>query len=265
MKTLVFSDVHLSVDGGGSASQARFLEFLNWIDPTEVDRVIVLGDLFDFWFEYRYVVFSGYFEVLRALAALRDGDVELHFIGGNHDFWAGRFLRDELGFTLHPGETILPFGSERVLLHHGDGLNPSDWSYRLYKRIARTRAVIAAFRLLHPDWAMRLAQLVSNGSRSFHATDLSMGHDIEPLRHFAQRTLAEGRADVVMCGHCHYPLHETYETPHGRGRYINTGDWLFHGSFAEWEDGRFRLLLWDEEPQEIPCDERGRADEKARQ
>ena len=263
MKTVVVSDVHLAVHEAGQPTMERFIAFLRQLEPSEISRLIILGDLFDFWFEYRHVVFSGYFDVLRALADLRDGGVEMHFICGNHDFWAGRFLREELAFTIHDGAAHLPFGGRRVMLVHGDGLNPRDWSYRLYKRIARLRIVVGAFRLIHPDWAMKLAQWVSHGSRKLHADDLRTGAEIKPLQDFARRALAEGRADVVMCGHSHHPTFETHPTPEGTGVYINTGDWLEHESYVEWDGEDFRLLLWGDPPEEIPCREGGGPEDEA--
>lgn len=245
MKTIVLSDVHLNVAPDGRELMDAFVSFLKGIDPSEVDRIVILGDLFDFWFEYRHVVFSGYFDVLCALAELRDGGVEFHFICGNHDFWAGRFLEDRLDFTIYRETALLPFGDRRVLFAHGDGINPDDIGYRVYKRIARAAPVIALFRLIHPDWAMAIAQAVSRGSRhAFQARDLSQGSEVKPLRRFAEEALAAGRADVVMCGHSHYPVVEELFTPRGPGLYINTGDWLYHRSYVEWDGHEFRMLRY---------------------
>lgn len=243
MKTVVLSDVHLQPTPEGMERAAPFRRFLDRIDPADTDRLVVLGDLFDFWFEYRHVIFSGYFPVLRQLADLRDAGVQLHLVCGNHDFWAGRFLREDLGMEVHQAPVILPFGTARVLLVHGDGINPADRGYRVYKRIARAPWVVWAFRQLHPDLAMGLARRVSHGSRRlFGAADPSTGPEVEPLRAFARQTLAEGTADVVMCGHSHHPMCEAMATPGGTGAYINTGDWLVHQSYVTWENARFSLL-----------------------
>jgi UDP-2,3-diacylglucosamine hydrolase len=240
MKILIFSDVHLQVGEAGRPGRERFIAFLRSIDPAEFDRVIILGDLFDFWFEYRHVIFSGYFDVLRAFADLRDAGVAFDFICGNHDLWAGRFLRDELGFSIHPDRLMLDLDGARVLFVHGDGINPRDVSYRIYKRFAQFSPVVWLFGLLHPDWAMRLAQGVSHGSRRmFQADDLSQGTEVEPLREHAKRVLAAGEADVVFSGHCHYPQHMEFPTPNGPGTYINTGDWLFHCSYVVWDGEAF--------------------------
>jgi UDP-2,3-diacylglucosamine hydrolase len=256
MKTVVFSDAHLTVADSGRERMAQLVVFLRWIDPKQVDRVVILGDLFDFWFEYRHVIFSGYFDVLKAFADLKDGGVELHFVCGNHDLWAGRFLRDHLGFIIHPEPVTLDFGGQRVLFVHGDGLNPRDWVYRMYKSVARAPWVIALFRLLHPDWAMPLGRWVSCCSRRlFGSDDLSRGSEVASLQDFARRALGEGRAEVVMCGHSHHPVLEAYPAPGGTGLYINVGDWLYRQSYVEWDGDRFRLMLFRPDPEVIACSE----------
>jgi UDP-2,3-diacylglucosamine hydrolase len=258
MKALIFSDVHLNVAADGRERMSDFAAFLRRIDPEETRRIVILGDLFDFWFEYRHVIFSGYFDVLRAFAALRDAGVEMHFVCGNHDFWAGRFIEEHLGFATHHETLMLDFAGRRVLFVHGDGINPHDVGYRIYKRIARMPLVVWLFRLLHPDWAMGLAQGVSRGSRRLkQSDDLSQGSEVAPLRAFARQTLAEGRADVVMCGHSHYPVREELPTPEGHGLYINTGDWLFHRSFVEWDGADFRMRSAGAESAREPVAARG--------
>lgn len=249
MKTLIFSDVHLNVAEDGREKMGEFVDFLRGIDTREVDRIIILGDLFDFWFEYRHVIFSGYFDVLRAFAGLRDQGVCFHFVCGNHDLWAGRFLRERLGFAIHPDSVELDLSGRRCLFIHGDGINLRDWSYRIYKKIARLRWVAGLFRLLHPDWAMALGQVISRGSRRMSARpDTTKGPEVEPLRRFAEEMLARGKADVVLCGHSHYPVIEEYPTPGGAGEYINTGDWLFHHSYVEWDGANFQLLRYGADP-----------------
>lgn len=237
MNTLFVSDVHLNVAADGRDTMERFTAFLRAVDPVRFPRIVIVGDLFDFWFEYRNVIFSGYFDVLRALADLRDRGVQFHFAVGNHDFWAGRFLHDHLGFEIEDKTFSIDCGGLRVAIVHGDGLNPSDRSYRLYKRFARWRPVVAAFRLIHPDWAMAIAQGVSRGSRHmFQAEDLKDGSEVAPQRAYAEAFLSAGEADVLVCGHTHYPVMAQL----GGGLYINCGDWLYHRTYVTWEEGSFR-------------------------
>jgi len=241
-KTLIFSDVHLKAAPADRARHLEFAAFLRAFNAPDFDRVICLGDLFDFWFEYRHVIFSDYFEVLRALAELHDAGIELHLVCGNHDFWGGRFLRETLGFQLHQRPVILPFGGQRVLAAHGDGVNPSDRAYHLYKRFARNPLVIGAFRLLHPDWAMTLARSVSHGSRTLLGVeDPHAGPEAQAIRAYARGVLDRGEVDVVLCGHAHAPVCEEVTTTQGTRLYINTGDWLAHRSYVVWDKGAFQL------------------------
>lgn len=243
MKTVIFSDVHLDASVRGKERLSEFVAFLDEFVDSDVKRLIILGDLFDFWFEYKHVVFSGYFDVLRAFARLRERGIELHLVCGNHDFWAGRFLREHLGFCVYTEPAMMDFSGRRVLLVHGDGLNMKDWAYRVYKPIARARPVVWLFGLLHPDWAMAIAQRVSRTSRRMAETrEPSKGSEARALRAFASETLQRGEADVVMCGHAHAPVYEEYPTPHGVGLYINSGDWMIHRSVVEWDGSEFRLL-----------------------
>ena len=254
MNTLFFSDAHLDATAGIDGRTAQFIRFLRQIDRAQTERIVVLGDLFDFWFEYKHVIFSGYFEVLRAFAALRDVGIEAHFVCGNHDFWAGRFLSHDLGFRIHKNSALLDLAGRRVLMVHGDGINKRDWGYRIYRWFARARPVEWLFSLLHPDWAMAVARSVSRGSRRLsRVDDVGSGSEARALRAFAREQLAVGRADVVICGHSHHPVCEEFPTPHGPGLYVNTGDWLLHRSYVVWDGQSFRIELFPgEPPDEIP-------------
>lgn len=242
MKTLILSDVHLKVDASDADRHRDFIAFLRDIDSSIYERLVILGDLFDFWFEYRRVIFSDYFEVLRAFAELRDAGVELVLVCGNHDFWAGQFLEETLGFRVCSDEYVMEEGGQRILFVHGDGQNPDDWFYRLYKKFARARPVVWLFRQIHPDWAMGIARAVSGGSRYFNQReDLSTNPEVEALRTYARELLAAGHADAVVCGHAHFPEKRSFPTPNGPGTYVNSGDWLFHRTFVEWDGANFSL------------------------
>lgn len=245
-KTLIFSDVHLKVSDGNLEQQASFITFLRGFSAEEFDRVICVGDLFDFWFEYRHAVFSDYFDVLHALAEMRDAGIEFHLVCGNHDFWAGRFLHETLKMHIHKDTVTLPFGGDRVRFVHGDGVDAKDWKYRLYKRIARNRVVECAFRLIHPDWAMLIARVVSAGSRTLsQVEDRATSAESLSIASYAQGVLEGGEADVVVCGHSHAQVQKEYATPDGVGLYINTGDWLENRDYVVWSEGKFELFSGD--------------------
>lgn len=240
MKTLIFADVHLEVGPSGEKTLREFTEFLRQIDPEEFECTVILGDLFDFWFEYKHVVFSAYFDVLRAFADLHERGMAFHLICGNHDFWAGKFLEQHLGFTIHHDSYACVLGDKRVLFVHGDGTNPSDYGYRAFKYIARAPWAARLFRILHPDWAMGLAQRVSHSSRRLLSPDdPSDSSEVAAMRKFAEGLLAAGDADVVFCGHTHHPVEEEFPTPNGMGLYINTGDWMHRRTYLEWDGQEF--------------------------
>ncbi len=236
MKTLVFADVHLKVDAANRGTVDEFVAFLRDIAPSEFDRIVVVGDLFDFWFEYRHVVFSGYFDVLRALADLRDGGIECHLVCGNHDFWAGRFFRDELGFKVHPDAYDTRIGNRRVRFVHGDGVNPADKAYGRYKRLMRSWLGVKLMALIHPDWAMAIAQRVSRASRRLQSPHGALrSREIAAVREYARGVLAAGETDAVVCGHTHTSAYEEFDAPGGRGLYINTGGWVDERVYWIWD------------------------------
>lgn len=248
MKALIVSDAHLNVAADGQQTRDAFEALLRSLDPHETRTVVFLGDVFDFWFEYRHAVFSGYFEILAAMRRLARSGVQMHFICGNHDFWAGRFLREHLGMQIHD-RVVLPFGEQRALFIHGDGIRHDDYSYRIYKRIARFGPVVWGFRLLHPDVAMGIAQFVSRGSRKMHAgKDPAEGSEVVPLREFARAAITRNEADVVFCGHSHYAETVPITTPDGRtGQYFNTGDFLWHRNYIAWDGERFEQRIWEDQ------------------
>lgn len=238
--TLLFSDVHLKPYVAGDRHHEDFLAFLRWIDPQQVGRLICVGDLFDFWFEYRHAVFASYFEALRLLAGLNRAGVEMHLFRGNHDLWAGPQLERLTGMRVHKGPACLPFDDREACLLHGDGLNPRDYGYRLFKRIAQNSAVQGIFRHIHPDTAMGFAQWVSRNSRAMgKAENPADGPEAETVRAHACHLIGDGRAAIVICGHAHVPVIEHIEVRGLRGLYVNPGDWPLHRSYIRYARGEF--------------------------
>ncbi len=240
-RALFLSDCHL---GAGrppdrDAREARVLAFLERHAPT-AGTLYVLGDLFDFWFEYREAVFRRHFRVLAALRALVAGGVRVVFLGGNHDFWAGSFLRDDVGCEVHPDTLREEAQGRRLFLAHGDGMGPGDRAYPILRAVLRNPWTIAAFRALHPDWGMGIADGVSRLSRS--RRDESR-FDVEALyRHLALPRLEAGD-DAIVIGHYHLPTH----LKRAGGEFLILGDWLSRNTFAELADGVFSLWVWTPE------------------
>ncbi len=241
MNTLIVADVHLKVDPANRAALDEFTAFLKSVDPAQVRRIVIVGDLFDFWFEYRHAVFSGYFDVLHALATLRDAGVEMHLVCGNHDFWAGRFFDEQLGIRVHPDEFACDLDGRRALFVHGDGVNPADKGYRAYKRFARWWVPVKLFGLLHPDWAMGIAQRISHASRSRQDVHgKARQAEVEASHDFAKSLIESGRADIVVCGHTHVAAYEEFPSPRGTGLYVNTGGWQEEKAYWLWNGEALR-------------------------
>jgi UDP-2,3-diacylglucosamine hydrolase len=226
MSALYFiSDVHLGIDRGeeDTAREDRLLELLSRIE-SDGDRLCILGDLFDFWFEYRRVVPAGAVRILNALRRLVEAGVEVHYLAGNHDFALGRYLTDEIGCLIHLEPCEMEYDGTRFYLHHGDGLADRDLGYRLLKRFLRNRFIQALWRLVHPDLGFALARLVSSSSRNY--TDRK-DYGSPVVFESKLSALAGENCDWIIMGHTHEA--ELRELGDGT-RYLNLGSWLEGGA-----------------------------------
>jgi len=233
-------DVHL-----GAISREREDSFLRWLEHAgaRAERVILNGDLFDFWFEYGSVIPRGHTRVLGALATLVDGGVPIMLMGGNHDWWGGSYLEEEVGVTFLREPTVLSLAGHRTFLAHGDGLGRGDLGYRLLRLILRSGPTRWAFRWVHPDVGARLARAVSKTNQRGTAT-LDEKARTRTLEGWGVAKLrSDPTLDLVVLSHTHIPL----MTEVGPGRwYINAGDWVTHHSYLVLEKGADpRLLEWE--------------------
>lgn len=221
------SDVHL-----GAIPERRARDFLRWLAHAgaRASEIVVNGDLFDFWFEYGSVVPRGHTRVLGALARIVDAGIRVDLMGGNHDWWGGSFLTDEVGVSFHRDPVILELAGLRVLLAHGDGLGPGDVGYQLLRFVLRGRLTRWAFRWLHPDLGAAAARWVSHTEERGDGPTRLERDRAETLRTWAHRTLEEDPSlECVVLGHTHIPALDELE---GGRFYVNTGDWIYHRSYA---------------------------------
>jgi len=197
--------------------------------------VFLLGDVFDFYFEYASVVPKRFFDVLRAIHACVRRGVEVHFLAGNHDYWFGSFLRDDVGVTPHGGDVFVECQGRRLWCTHGDLFVPGDPSYRPIRAIIRNRFVVSAAKVLHPDLLTAIADRVSDGSKKRNR------RSVEAMaRKLAARPSADFFSrgnDALIMGHIHYPLHERKD---GKDLVI-VGDWITQFTFARLRDGTITL------------------------
>lgn len=238
----IVSDVHL-----GAVPRETEEAFRRWLLHVKesAGRLVVNGDMFDFWFEYDRVIISAHVRVLALLADLVESGVPVLFMGGNHDWWGGDFLRREIGVDFHREPVRVRLKGRSVLIAHGDGLGAGDVGYRLLRRVLRGGLTRWLFRRLHPDVGVRLAGWVS-GTRD--QLD-SAGAPANKARAAflsewaAARLKSDPTLDIVALGHGHEPV--VTEVAPGRF-YVNSGDWVLHRTYATiGDDGRPKLHEWD--------------------
>lgn len=221
------SDVHLGVVPPETEEA-----FLAWLDHVgrEGSHLVLAGDVFDFWFEYGRTIPKGPFRVLARLARLVESGVRVDLIGGNHDWWGGSFLEEEVGVRFHRRPVSMELAGRRALVAHGDGLGAGDRSYRALRRLLRGSLARRLFAWLHPDVGIRLAEAVSRTEATLAGPTAADRRRAEVLEAWARRRLeSDPSLDVVALGHAHIP--RLVEVEGGR-HYVNAGDWTFHRSFA---------------------------------
>lgn len=217
----IVSDTHLGAVPRDT--ERAFREFLAHV-AEHASALLINGDLFDFWFEYRRVILREHFRVVASLADVVDAGVKVWFVGGNHDAWAGSFLRDDVGLDVLNGPVELMLAGRRTLVAHGDGLGKGDFKYRALKTLIRHPFSIGAFRSLHPDVGYRVATRASRTESKGGGFNPAGGGRAAFIRNWATEQLrSDPKLDLVLCGHSHAT--DRVEVEPGRW-YVNSGDWL---------------------------------------
>ena len=221
--TYFVSDVHLGLQvGDPAARESAFVAFLKGIDPAQTEALYLLGDIWDFWYEYRDVVPRGYVRVLAALQALLDAGVQVYFFQGNHDIWTYSYFA-QLGLKPLRQPYRVELGGKHFCLGHGDGLGPGMWGYKAMRRIFHNRFFQRMFSALHPWLAFRLGEGWSRRSRlGRREAYLFKGAD-EPLYRYCKSVQASAApADVFLFGHYHCRV----DTRVDGARLLLLGDWI---------------------------------------
>jgi UDP-2,3-diacylglucosamine hydrolase len=237
------SDVHM-----GAISPAQEEAFYAWLEHVggEAAELVLNGDLFDFWFEYRGGrIPRGYEPLLGRLRALVDAGLPVTLMGGNHDWWGGRYLREEVGLEFLQEPVVREWAGHTTLLAHGDGLGKGDLGYRMLKLVLRGRLTRWAFAQLGPELGERVAGRVSETDERWGEVTEADRERAGALRAWASKELAaRPELDLVTLGHTHVP--ERVEIDPGRW-YVNTGDWVHHRSYMVLDEGKPpRLTTWPE-------------------
>jgi len=232
----------------GEVSLAREKSIVEWLEycAPNADVIYLMGDIFDFWFEYKKVVPRGFVRFLGTLAKITDNGTKVIMFPGNHDLWLSEYLVKECGVELITKEFVVEHHGKRFFLHHGDGLGPGDHSYKFLKKIFLARFARFLFGWLHPDIGVALAHRFSKKSRLAQnpKEDNYLGDQQEYLTQFAlshaQGNL-ENPIDYYIFGHRHLVLN-VHIAP--KSRYINLGEWLHGSQYAVFDGQTMELLNW---------------------
>ncbi len=232
------SDFHL---GSPNIKESREREnlIINWLNEIKKDAkaIYLLGDVFDFWFEYKKVVPKGHIRFLSKLAELIETGIEIHFFVGNHDLWAKDYLESELGLNIHHQKKIIEEQNKKLLIAHGDGLGEGDYLYKFIKTIFKSKICQWLFTQLHPDFAFWIAHKWSKKSRK-KASKPFISDDKEILFKYCKNLQEKNPIDYYVMGHRHLPLEINIDK---QAKYINLGEWINYNSYAILENGIIKL------------------------
>ena len=233
-KTYFISDLHLGASyiADPRAHEQRIVEFLHRIAP-DCKRLYLLGDILDYWWEYRTVVPRGYVRFFGAPASLADAGVEIIWFKGNHDIWIFDYLPKEIGLKVHDGALVTEIDGTRFLLEHGDGVGRLPWSFRKLRSLFRCPIAQKLYAAIHPRWTIGFAHSWSSRSRKqggYTPSERAGDNLIEFAR--AYNASAPQPIDYFIFGHCHILLDK--KLPEG-GKIVIIGDWIGHFSYAVWD------------------------------
>lgn len=221
----------------------RFIQWLDMIAST-CQELYLMGDIFDFWFEYKKVVPKGFVRVLGKLAALHDSGIPVHFMIGNHDLWVRDYFRDEMGWNIHKEALVREFHGMKFFLHHGDALGPGDRMYKVVRWFFHSSLMQWSFRQIHPDVGIGIADFFSRRSRKSNmSTDNQDYGDQEFLIRFCKTHQETNPGiDGYIFGHRH--MARLFDVLPGK-LYINLGDWVQYDTYLEIGPERISLKAFD--------------------
>ncbi len=241
-KAYFASDNHLGAPDHAS-SLKREKKFVRWLEEIKDDcgALFLLGDLFDFWFEYKTVVPKGFTRTLGKLAEYADQGIPVYYFVGNHDLWMNGYFEEELGIPVFHKPQQFQLNEQRFFIGHGDGLGPGDKGFKRMKKVFTNPVAKWLYRWLHPDLGVRVARYFSVKNKMISGEEdvRFMGEDKEWLVQYSKRKLEQQHFDYFVFGHRHLPLEISL---HGKSRYINLGDWVSYFTYAEFDGQELRLL-----------------------
>ena len=234
------SDIHLSLTNSDEEKQRRndLIEFIRHVTEQK-GSLFIVGDLFDFWFEYKYVMPKAYFDILSTFYQARSKGIEIYIIPGNHDYWTREFAEEILFTQVYPEGYSLESNGKKFLIFHGDGLLSRDTGYRVLRKLLRNRLFVFLYRWLHPDWGYAIARWISKtGDHSPHSDEYNE-LVIKELKEIGQNHGNNG-VDYIVMGH----YHQTKQVNLENGSLVILGDWIRFHSFGYFDGNEFSLNYW---------------------
>jgi UDP-2,3-diacylglucosamine hydrolase len=240
-KIYFLSDFHLGAPNATNSliREKKIISFLDQIKDTAA-AIFIVGDMFDFWYEYKQVIPKGYVRLLGKLASITDAGIPVHFFIGNHDMWMSGYFENELNIPVYHEPQTFTWNNKRFYIGHGDGLGPGDHGYKFIKKVFRNPVCKWLFGWLHPDLGIGLANYFSKKSREKTGTanEHFLGEANEWLIVYSKELIRKEHFDYLIFGHRHYPMDfKLSET----SRYINLGDWISNFTYAEFDGTDLKL------------------------
>lgn len=244
-KVYFASDNHLGAPTQ-KQSLVREKKFVRWLDTVSKDAAVIflLGDLFDFWFEYKTVVPKGFTRTLGKLAELSDAGIPIYYFVGNHDLWMNGYFQQELNIEVFHQPKEFQFNDKTFFIGHGDGLGPGDKGYKRMKKLFTNPVAKWFFKWLHPDLGVRLAQYLSVKNKLISGDEdvTFLGEDKEWLVQYAKRKLEQKHRDYFVFGHRHLPLDIALGD---QSHYINLGDWIQYYTYGVFDGESMKLKTFE--------------------
>ncbi|WP_130285348.1 UDP-2,3-diacylglucosamine diphosphatase [Aquimarina brevivitae] len=235
------SDNHLGAPTK-EKSFPRELKFVQWLDTVKKDAaaIFLLGDLFDFWFEYKTVIPKGFTRTFGKLAEITDSGIPVYYFVGNHDLWMNGYFEEELNIPVYHNPQEFTFNNTAFFIGHGDGLGPGDKGYKRMKKVFTNPVSKWFFRWLHPDLGVRLAQYLSVKNKLISGDEdvTFLGEENEWLVQYCKRKLEDKHRDYFVFGHRHLPMEIKLNNT---SKYINLGDWIIHYTYAVFDGTELKL------------------------
>ncbi|HNP95165.1 MAG TPA: UDP-2,3-diacylglucosamine diphosphatase [Cyclobacteriaceae bacterium] len=235
------SDFHLGVPDL-ETSLAREKKIVRWLDQVKSDAqaIYLLGDIFDFWFEYRHAIPRGFIRLQGKLAELRDSGMPIYFFTGNHDMWMFDYFPTELGIPIYRKPIQLEIGAHRFMVGHGDGLGPGDTSYKILKKFFDSAVCQWLFARIHPNLGISIAKYWSRNSRisNMKKEEQFKGEENEFLLSYCRETEKKNHHDFYVFGHRHLPLDLKVGE---QSRYINLGEWVHFSTYGVYDGSTIEL------------------------